>query len=118
MRLAYICNVYPAVSHSFVRREIEGLEAIGHEVHRFSIRPADKNLKDPADLREVAYTEVVLGQGWARLLATALLELISRPMRFFAGIGATYRMGGPGLTQKAKHGAYLVEAAWLLRRAR
>ena len=27
LQIAYLCNVYPAISHSFVRREIEGLIA-------------------------------------------------------------------------------------------
>ena len=48
MRLAYLCNVYPAVSHSFVRREIEAVEAAGNVVHRFSVRQPGAGLKDPA----------------------------------------------------------------------
>ena len=63
MRLAYLCNLYPAVSHSFVRREIESVESLGHEVHRFSLRPARADLKDETDLREVRLTEVVLRRG-------------------------------------------------------
>ena len=68
MRVAYLCNVYPAVSHSFVRREIEAVEAAGHEVHRFSVRPAQPGLKDEADLRELRVTQTVLGQGVGRLV--------------------------------------------------
>ena len=56
MRLAYLCNVYPAVSHSFVRREIEAVEGAGNEVHRFSVRQPGTGLKDPADLREAERT--------------------------------------------------------------
>ena len=59
MRLAYLCNLYPAVSHSFVRREIEAVERAGCEVHRFSVRPARADLKDGADLREAGLTEAV-----------------------------------------------------------
>jgi hypothetical protein len=52
VRLAYLCNVYPAVSHSFVRREIAGVEGAGNEVHRFSLRPPQPGLKDDVDLDE------------------------------------------------------------------
>ena len=83
MRLAYLCNVYPAVSHSFVRREIEGVEAAGHTVHRFTLRPPASNLRDPADLREAENTEAVLAQGLFRLLRSALLLSLTRPAKTF-----------------------------------
>ena len=43
MKIAYLINRYPAVSHSFIRREILALEAAGASVERFSIRPFDQN---------------------------------------------------------------------------
>ena len=64
MRLAYLCNLYPAVSHSFVRREIEAVERSGHEVHRFSVRRRRLDLKDPADRREA---ERLVGQRLGQL---------------------------------------------------
>ena len=39
VKVAYLVNQYPAVSHSFIRREIVALEARGVTVERFSIRP-------------------------------------------------------------------------------
>src|SRR5258708_29713749 len=116
VRLAYLCNLYPAVSHSFVRREIEGVERAGHEVHRFSLRPARADLKDEADLREASLTEAVLDQGLARLLFAAVALFLSRPIRSFSALAAATRLAGPGLKQKARHLAYLLEAAWLARR--
>lgn len=38
MRIAYLVNQYPKVSHSFIRREILALEREGLEVTRISIR--------------------------------------------------------------------------------
>jgi glycosyltransferase involved in cell wall biosynthesis len=116
VRLAYLCNLYPAVSHSFVRREIEGVERAGHEVHRFSLRPARADLKDEADLREASRTEVVLGRGLGRLLLTALILFVSRPAKTLRAFAAAYRLSAPGLAQKARHVAYWLEAAWLVRR--
>lgn len=116
MRFAYLCNLYPAVSHSFVRREIEGVERAGHEVHRFSVRERAADLRDEADLREARRTEVLLGQGGGRLLFAALALAIARPLKFVAAIGAAYRLSAPGVASKAKHAAYWLEAAWLTRR--
>ena len=116
VRLAYLCNLYPAVSHSFVRREIEGVEKAGHQVHRFSLRPAHGDLKDEADLREAERTEVVLGKGVGRLFLSALIRCASRPVTSMRALGAAYRLSGTGLKAKAKHAAYWLEAAWLVRR--
>ena len=38
MKIAYLVNHYPAISHSFIRREILALERLGHEVLRISVR--------------------------------------------------------------------------------
>jgi glycosyltransferase involved in cell wall biosynthesis len=116
VRLAYLCNLYPAVSHSFVRREIEGVEAAGHEVYRFTLRPPRSDLKDEADLREVAVTEIVLEQGALRLASSALLLCFSRPRRTIGALTAAFRLSGAGLHQKFRHLAYWLEAAWLTRR--
>lgn len=116
MRLAYLCNLYPAVSHSFIRREIEEVERAGHEVHRFSIRPARPDLKDEADVREAQRTEAVLGSGLVRLLGAALALCVSRPARSLRAIRATWRLSAPGLTARARHAVYWLEAAWLVRR--
>jgi glycosyltransferase involved in cell wall biosynthesis len=114
VRLAYLCNVYPAVSHSFIRREIEGLEALGHEVHRFSIRPAQA-LRDEADLREALVTKTVLDQGIFRLLLVALLLLFSRPAKTLAALGTALRLSPPEPERKLRHLAYWLEAGWLVR---
>ena len=115
MRLAYLCNLYPAVSHSFVRREVEGVEQAGHEVYRFSLRAPRADLKDEADLREAERTEVVLRQG-TRLLFSALLLMFTRPVRTVRAVEEAGRLSGPGLSTKFRHLAYWLEAAWLVRR--
>ena len=116
MRLAYLCNLYPAISHSFVRREIAGVEGLGHEVHRFSLRPARADLRDEADLNDAAETSAVLAQGPVSLLASALAMLVSHPVKSISALGTAFRLSAPSLTSKFKHAAYWLEAAWLARR--
>ena len=57
MKLAYLTGQYPKVSHTFVRREILGLEALGHQVIRLSVREADSGVVDPLDIEELDKTK-------------------------------------------------------------
>jgi hypothetical protein len=41
MRVAYLVNQYPAVSHTFIRREILALERQGVEIVRFALQGWD-----------------------------------------------------------------------------
>lgn len=116
MRLAYLCNLYPAVSHSFVRREIEGVERAGHSVERYSLRPAHKDLRDPADIAEGRRTVAVLSRGIAPLFFAAVALFFTRPRKTFAALAAARQLSTPGLRSKARHSAYWLEAAWLVRR--
>lgn len=116
MRLAYLCNVYPAVSHSFVRREIEAVERAGHEVHRFTVRPSSGDLRDEADLREAAHTEIILERGIAKLLGSALILCAQRPRKTGLAVAMARRLSAPGVKSKFRHAAYWLEAAWLVRR--
>ena len=116
MRLAYLCNVYPAVSHSFVRREIEGVERAGHVVHRFTLRRPPGDLRDGADLREAGRTEAVLEQGLFELLRAAVRLSIARPKKTLSAIKMARRLSSPGFNSKLRHFAYWLEAAWLVRR--
>ena len=116
MRIAYLCNLYPAVSHSFIRREIEGVEQAGHEVHRFTLRPVPCDLRDEADVQEACRTESVLSNGVLRLIGSWLFLFITSPLPSFSALVCAWRLSGPGLRQKVRHLAYLLEAAWLRQR--
>ena len=94
MRVAYLVNQYPSVSHTFIRREIHALERQGVQVDRISLRGWELTLVDPQDIAERKLTRYVL-QGCAmRLLATAIFpgmpitfsksRIASRPPRFSA----------------------------------
>jgi len=115
MNLAYLTTQYPAVSHSFIRREIAGLEAAGCQVSRFSVRAPVADLPDPRDKAEVAKTRVILKQGMGALCGAFILTALIHPVatvRALACALAMYRKAGKGLI---KHLAYYIEAAWLAR---
>jgi hypothetical protein len=67
MKIAYLTNVDPAPSHSFIRREILAHEAAGQPVLRYTIRRHPGELADPLDRDELARTRVILDAGTAGL---------------------------------------------------
>ena len=70
MRIAYLTNQYPKISHTFIRREIDAVVRADSslEVFRYSIRPTPDRLLDPADIAEQKITDVVLSHGFLSLL--------------------------------------------------
>ena len=69
MRVAYLINQYPKISHSFIRREIHALERQGFEITRIALRGWDAELADEDDRAERERTRYVLQDGRARPLA-------------------------------------------------
>ena len=117
MRLAYLTNRYPAVSHSFIRREIEAIEAEGADVERFSVRPADPTgLPDLRDRAELDKTVVLLDAGLPRLLAGLLGTVAASPRIGTAAIRIAFAGAGWNVGNLVRRVAYLAEAALLARR--
>jgi glycosyltransferase involved in cell wall biosynthesis len=113
LRVAYLINQYPATSHSFIRREIHALEALGAEVLRFSLRRARQALVTEADRRELERTRVVLDTGaLGHALAVAGVALRSPP-RFARALAAAVRLGWRSERGLLRHLAYLAEACVL-----
>lgn len=112
-------NRYPAASHSFIRREIEAIEAEGAAVSRFSVRPVDRaELPDPRDQAELEKTTVILAIGGPRLLLGLLMAFISAPARAFAAIGIAFDKASWSVTGFIRRTAYLAEGVALARRMR
>ncbi|NJC33723.1 glycosyltransferase involved in cell wall biosynthesis [Sphingomonas jejuensis] len=117
MKIAYLCNRYPAVSHSFVRREIAGVEACGHQVVRYTVR-APGELVDEADRAEASRTTAILGQGAAALIAAGAGAAIRSPGRFASAAKLALGAAGARPKELVRAIAYLLEAAWLERSLR
>lgn len=113
MKIAYLINQYPAISHSFIRREIQALETEGIKIVRFSLRsPAE--LVDRADLMEAAKTKVVLGVGIVGLLVALLRVVVTQPVKFTKALYLAVKMGWFKDRGVIVHLAYLAEACVLL----
>jgi colanic acid/amylovoran biosynthesis glycosyltransferase len=95
LRLAYLCNQYPAISHTFVMREVQALRDLGAEIATISIRRSDPDhLKADADRREFEATHALLPIGPARLLRTHLTALARESRRYVATLLWALRIEG------------------------
>jgi glycosyltransferase involved in cell wall biosynthesis len=119
LRIAYLVNQYPRTSHSFIRREIHAVEALGVQVLRFSLRPLDEELVDDADRRELALTRIVLDQGVVRHALAIAIAALRRPAALARAVVLAVRLGWRSDRGLVRHFAYLAEAAvlasWLRR---
>jgi len=71
MRVAYLSNQYPSVSHTFIRRELIEVEKLLGPIERFSVRTSTQTLVDPLDKAEREQTFTLLSQdpiAWTRAL--------------------------------------------------
>ncbi len=115
-QVAYLTNVYPAPSHSFIRREIHGLEAAGWRVHRFAHRRNLVAVVDPCDKAEVRLTCVLLDQSVIAFALAAGACLVKRPMRTAMTLAFAMRMAWRGDRRFVAHAAYFAMACALSQR--
>lgn len=114
VRIAYLVNQYPKVSHTFIRREILALEAQGIAVERYSIRRVPEPLADEADQAEERRTHFVLDGGVKGLAAAMARVSAQRPAAFARASAMAVRIGVGSERGVARHGAYLGEACRVL----
>lgn len=116
MTIAYLVNQYPKVSHSFIRREIAGVEACGITIQRFSIRSCGSELVDEVDKLEQELTKTLLKEiGKVGLLFSLIYTAITRPVRFLSALWLMLQIGWHSERGLFRHFAYLAEACVLLR---
>jgi glycosyltransferase involved in cell wall biosynthesis len=115
MTIAYLINQYPKVSHSFIRREIAGIEAFGLEVARFSIRSCKAELVDAEDKQEFDKTRVVLHVGVLGLCLSMAMIAFTRPIRWLKTLNLAFQLGLSSDRGIIYHVIYLAEACVLLR---
>jgi colanic acid/amylovoran biosynthesis glycosyltransferase len=110
MRIAYLINQYPKVSHIFIRREILALERRGVEVMRIALRGWDHQLVDEEDELERKRTRYVLRSGAPALLFSLMLMLVTRPRRLLRAFALACRMSRRADRPLPVHLIYLAEA--------
>ena len=115
LRIAYFVNKYPAVSHSFIRREVLELERSGVDVRRYAIYCEAGTLQDALDKQEYRQTRYIKSQTPLRLFIDIVSLVLSRPARFLRSLVKTLRYGRRSDAGIVKHMLYFLEGCVLAR---
>ncbi len=112
--VAYLVNQYPKISHSFIRREIEAVEANGITVHRFALRGWDEPLVDARDVDERSRTTYLLEKGVLPLVRAAVAIAFRHPRAFLRAAVQAVRMSARSTTALPYHVIYLCHACRMM----
>jgi len=107
MRVGYLVNQYPKISHTFIRSEIKSLEDAGIQVVRYSMRRTKEKLVDQLDIGEMQQTRAVLDSGAGRLLLGALRFFLTSPRLFLRALVVSLRFGRRSDRGTLRHLIYL-----------
>lgn len=116
-RLAYLTGAYPAVSHTFILREVEALRGLGFEVLTCSIRRTPEAQRPGAAETEAARTTFHVLDAAKRpaTLLRAQFATLRRPGRYFGTLRLALRTARPGLKGLVWQLFYFAEATVLAR---
>lgn len=113
--LAYLVSRYPAVSHTFILREVQALRARGLRVEVASVNPPDRaDAQMTADERtEAAAVYGIKQHGWRGALGALIWAACTRPLALMRTLRQALAFG-QGL-RRIYAMAYAVEAAMVTR---
>lgn len=111
-RLAYLVTQYPAVSHTFIHREIVGLRRRGLEIDVASVNPPDRPVAklSTAEAAEEARTFYIKRIPPAAAVWTVLAHAALHPVSFLGGWLSAVRLGGAAPRRALKFLFYFAEA--------
>lgn len=115
-RLAYLVSRYPAVSHTFILREVTRLRARGYQIRVASINDPDRSPEamTPEERAEAQATYFVKAHGVSGALVAHLWGLL-HPLAWLHGLFHALRQGGWNLQRVIYGFFYFTEALMLWR---
>jgi len=117
MRIAYLVGRYPAVTHTFILREIQQLRRQGFEIETFSVwRASDQDLLTALDRAEHARTYALLPPRPADYLRCHLLTALRTPRRYARTLARALRLSAHGLRGRLLGLSWFLEAVVVQRR--
>ncbi|MEP3638200.1 MAG: glycosyltransferase family 4 protein [Paracoccaceae bacterium] len=116
-RIAYLAAEYPAVSHTFILREVAALRRLGLEVETCSIRRTDPvHHKGDAEAAEGKRTFHVLNTARnPKALLAAQKPALTQPKTYFSALRRAWGMRAPGIKAALYQLIYFAEATVLAR---
>jgi glycosyltransferase involved in cell wall biosynthesis len=117
--IAYLCNRYPAISMTFVQREVQGLRDLRIPVQTMSIRaPHAEDLISTANREAAGNTYVVVPPRWTDVIAAHLRAVTTRPGRYLHTLRLSLTLSSGGPRAALWRVFYFVEAIVVWRRCR
>ncbi|MBI3802128.1 MAG: glycosyltransferase family 4 protein [Deltaproteobacteria bacterium] len=115
LRLAYLVSQYPAISHTFILREVRYLRAEGFDIHLASINNPDRAAAQltQEEREEAQVTYYVKPAGLSGALKAHLSTLLARPLAYLHGLLFALRLGGFDLQGMVYGFFYFVEAVMI-----
>ncbi len=97
MEVAYLASEYPAISHTFIKREVAALRERGVTVHTFSVRPSQSAKLTPDLSKEASQTFAILGQPVASIAKAHFKSLFTSPAAYLKTASLAVRHRAPGV---------------------
>ena len=115
IRIAYLVSAYPAVSHTFILREVQRLRRTNFEIYTASINAPDRSGDGltEEEQSEAAATFYIKREGIRGALKAHSTVFLNSPKAYLAGLWFALRLGGIDLRQLAFAFCYFVEAVIL-----
>lgn len=119
LRVAYLVGRYPAISHTFILREVRALRELGVEIDTFSIwrSPPDQLLSE-ADRNEAARTLALLPLSPARLVRSHIAAIAASPAAYGRLVARAFRLARPGAYGRFLAASWVAESLILWRELR
>ena len=115
-RLAYLTTHYPALSHTFILREVAALRRLGMDVHTVSLRKSAGEHLLSQENRDAAQSTYAVRPARVReLLAAHLAALVRHPRGYLATLGEALSRARPGAKGRLWQVFYFGEAIVLWR---
>jgi len=111
VRLAYLTTHYPALSHTFILREVAALRRLGVEVHTISLRRASGEHLLSRENRDAHHSTYAIRPARVRgLLAAHVGALARHPRSYLATLAEALRRARPGARGRLWQVFYFGEA--------
>jgi colanic acid/amylovoran biosynthesis glycosyltransferase len=111
MRIAYLIGHYPAVTHTFILREIQQLRRQGFEIETFSVwRANEQDLLTPVDRAEDARTYALLPPRPVDYLRCHLRSALRAPREYVRTLARALCLSAHGLRERLLGLSWFLEA--------
>lgn len=111
LHIAYLTGRYPAVTHTFVLREVAALRRLGVTVDTFSVwQSKAADLPSPAERAEAETTHALLPPDIAAFVAAHLRAAATRPAGYARAFARSLALSSPGIRDRMRSLLWFAEA--------